>query len=691
MYTMKKGWKKSLLILCWLAASAPLFSAAGGGAGDVPACDARPAAEAGDTNPVMTVESPSGRTFLTVFMRDGRLLYRAGYYRDARDGRTEVVLVEDSPLGLSTNIGDFTTGMQWKGAAEDSLATSYELTRSKVSRVDYRARALTVTLHNAEGKPLLVEFRVSDDNIAFRYRMPQQGETACMLVDGEASGFRFPARTTTFICPQSTEMVGWKRTKPSYEEEYVPDEPVGTPSKYGRGYTFPCLFRVGDDGWVLVSETGVGGNYCGSRLGDATDGTLYTVAYPMPGENNGFGSTGAQVGLPGATPWRTLTLGATLKPVVETTVPFDVVEPLYEPSQAYKPGRSTWSWILWQDNSLNFEDQRTYIRLAADLGWEYCLVDGGWQKNIGRKRMEELFRFAREAGVELFVWYNSNGGWNDAPQDPKNCMASPIARKAEMKWLKENGAKGIKVDFFAGDKQETLRLYEAILSDANDYGIQVIFHGCTLPRGWERMYPNYCASEAVLASENLVFQQHFCDNEAFNACLHPFIRNAVGSMDFGGTVLNSRLNRGNDGGTVRRTTDIFQLATAIVFQSSVHNFALAPNNLAEQPAFEIDFMKAVPTAWDEVRFLDGYPGRYVALARRAGDRWYVAVLNAGPEARTLTLELPMLAGREVRYYRDGKDGRTPECSTVKVARNGRFRLTVPVNGGAVLECAVKAE
>ncbi|MCM1108828.1 MAG: glycoside hydrolase family 97 protein [Clostridium sp.] len=674
---MRQGWLKSALYFCVTAVCVP------------PAYALRAEESVDETTVAVdrfdeaVTTSPDGRTYLRVFLRDGRLFYRAGYYGGQQE---EVTLVEDSPLGLHTNIGDFADGLQWKGIARDTLATTYELSRSKVSRVDYRAHVLTVNLTNRDGLSMMTEFRVSDANIAFRYRIPMQGETACMVVDSEVSGFDFPSGTTTFICPQSTEMIGWKRTKPSYEEEYTPDEPMGTPSKYGCGYTFPCLFRVGGDGWVLVSETGVGGNYCASHLSEGTVDGLYTVAYPMPGENNGFGSTGAQVGLPGATPWRTITLAPTLAPVVETTVPFDVVEPLYEPSQAYKPGRSTWSWILWQDNSLNYEDQCTYIRLAADLGWEYCLVDGLWQKGIGRERMGELFRLAKQLGVELFVWYNSNGGWNDAPQDPKNCMSNPIARKAEMKWLRDNGAKGIKVDFFAGDKQETLRLYEAILSDANDYGLQVIFHGCTLPRGWERMYPNYCASEAVLASENLVFQQHFCDFEAFNACLHPFIRNAVGSMDFGGTVLNGRLNRGNDGGTVRRTTDVFELATAVVFQSSVQNFALAPNNLTEQPGFEIDFMKTVPTAWDEIRFLDGYPGRYVALARRSGADWYVAVLNAEPESRTLTLQLPMLAGKTVTYYHDGKDGRTPQCETVKVNRNGRFRLTVPTNGGAVIRC-----
>ena len=227
--------------------------------------------------------------------------------------------------------------------------------------------------------------------------------------------------------------------------------------------------------------------------------------------------------------------------------------------------------------------------------------------------MEQFIKYARSKGVEVFLWYSSSGYWNDIEQSPVNRMDNSIARKQEMRWLQSQGVKGIKVDFFGGDKQETLRLYEEILSDADDHGLMVIFHGCTLPRGWERMYPNYVGSEAVLASENLVFSQHFCDNEAFNATLHPFIRNAVGCMEFGGVFLNKRLNRSNDGGTIRRTTDIFQLATAVLFQNPIQNFALAPNNLTDAPQICLDFMKQVPTTWDETRFIDGYPGDILFL------------------------------------------------------------------------------
>ena len=621
----------------------------------------------------VVVKGPDEKLQLAVFVQnETKPCYSVSY-----SGKT---MLEKSPLGMNTNIGDFTKNLKLTGHSVDKIDTVYQQTRIKVSNVHYRANELTCHLENEQGQKLGVVFRVSDNDVAFRYTLPHQGGKASVTVKEEQTGFRFPEQTTTFLCPQSDAMIGWKRTKPSYEEEYKADAPMSDRSQYGHGYTFPCLFRIGNDGWVLVSETGVDSRYCGSRLSDVSEGNLYTVAFPMAEENNGNGTVAPAFALPGATPWRTITVGDHLKPIVETTVPWDVVSPLYETKHDYRFGRGTWSWILWQDGSINYDDQVRYIDFASAMGYEYALIDNWWDTRIGHQRMKSLVEYARDKGVELFLWYSSSGYWNDIEQGPVNRMDNAIIRKREMKWLQSLGVKGIKVDFFGGDKQETMRLYEDILSDADDHGLMVIFHGCTLPRGWERMYPNYVGSEAVLASENMVFNQHFCDEEAFNTCLHPFIRNTVGSMEFGGCFLNKRLNRNNDGGTTRRTTDVFQLATTVLFQNPVQNFALAPNNLKDVPAVCMDFMKRVPTTWDETRFVDGYPGKYVVLARRQGDTWYLAAVNAGKEPLKLKLDLEMFAGKTVSLYKDDKKGE-PELTSLKVKENGKVQLEIRPQGG----------
>lgn len=624
----------------------------------------------------VSVNGPDGKLQLTVSCpsANGEVSYAVTY-----NGKQ---MLESSPLGMETNVGDFYRGLQLKEHKVTALDTVYEQSRIKASRIHYWANELLCSFVNGEGKNVQITFRVSNNDVAFRYTLPREQGKGSVTVNSERTGFRFPSQTTTFLCPQSDAMIGWKRTKPSYEEEYKADAPMNERSGYGHGYTFPCLFKVGDDGWVLLSETGVDSRYCGSRLSDWDNG-VYRIAFPMPEENNGNGTVSPAFSLPGSTPWRTVTVGETLKPIVETTVPWDVVEPRYTTTHDYKPGRGTWSWILWQDGSINYDDQVRYVDLAAAMGYEYVLIDNWWDNNIGRDRMEQFIKYARSKGVEIFLWYSSSGYWNDIEQSPVNRMDNSIARKQEMRWLQSLGVKGIKVDFFGGDKQETLRLYEEILSDADDHGLMVIFHGCTLPRGWERMYPNYVGSEAVLASENLVFSQHFCDNEAFNATLHPFIRNAVGCMEFGGVFLNKRLNRSNDGGTIRRTTDIFQLATAVLFQNPIQNFALAPNNLTDAPQICLDFMKQVPTTWDETRFIDGYPGRYIVLARRHGNTWYIAAVNATAEPLKLKLDLPVLAGQEVSLYSDDKKMQ-PQLKLQKIKTDGSLQLTVQPQGGAVI-------
>ena len=623
-----------------------------------------------------TVSGPDNLLKVDVSVNEGIPFYSVTY-----KGKT---MLEDSPLGFVSNVGDFSKGMAYTGQKTRSIEESYTMDRIKRSKVNYRANELTVTLQNADKKPIDITFRVSNNDVAFRYEIPRYGDTGSIVIQQEATGFDFPSYTTTFLCPQSDPMIGWKRTKPSYEEEYTPDAPLTQRSQYGRGFTFPGLFRIGNDGWVLVSETGVDSRYCASHLSDADTEGRFTIAFPMPEENNGNGTVAPGLALPGVTPWRTVTVGDNLKPIVETTVPWDVVEPRFTSEHDYQYGKGTWSWIVWQDASINYEDQVRFIDLASAMGFQYVLIDCAWDVNIGYEKMEELVAYAHSKHVDVFLWYSSSGYWNDIVQSPTNQMDNPIVRKKAMKWLKKIGVKGIKVDFFGGDKQETMRLYEAILSDADDYGLMVIFHGCTLPRGWERMYPNYVGSEAVLASENLVFQQHFDDMEAFNACLHPFIRNTVGCMEFGGTFLNKRYNRTNDGGSVRKTTDIFQLATAVLFQNPIQNFAITPNNLTDAPQLALDFLREVPTTWDETVFLDGYPGKYVVLARRHADRWYIAGINAGKGPLKLELNLPMCRkGDKISYYSDTKD-RAPQREDMEIKRPEKVKVTLQPEGGIIL-------
>ena len=622
------------------------------------------------------ITSPDGKLVVTVADMDGRPSYSVSY--------DNVLFLKPSPLGMIANIGDFSSGMSLeKNVSTNKIDEIYELASIKKSKVHYVANEAVFSF-TQQGKTIYdVIFRISNNDVAFKYRMYPQGETLSCVIKKEATGFAFPDGTTTFLCPQSKPMGGFARTSPSYETSYTADDVAGK-NGWGEGYTFPCLFRNGDNGWVLVSETGVNGGYCASRLLGHKEG-VYTIGFPQEGEANGNGTVSPGIALPGETPWRTITVGKTLAPIVETTVPFDVVKPLYQAKGEYTYGRGSWSWIIGMDGSTNYKEQLRYIDFSAAMGYQSVLVDALWDKQIGRDKIEELAKYGKNKGVALYLWYNSNGYWNDAPQTPRSIMDNAIARRKEMKWMQSIGIRGIKVDFFGGDKQMTMQLYEDILSDANEYGLLVIFHGCTLPRGWERMYPNFASSEAVLASENLHFSQGSCDNEAFNATLHPFIRNTVGSMDFGGSALNKYYNADNaPRGSRRVTSDVYALATAVLFQSPVQHFALAPNNLTDAPSWAIDFMKEVPTTWDEVRFIDGYLGKYVILARRHGDKWYIAGVNAQKETLKLKVNLPMFSnGEKVRLFSDDK-ALQGGVKQIEIGKKQELQLAIPCNGGVLI-------
>ncbi|WP_432713536.1 glycoside hydrolase family 97 N-terminal domain-containing protein, partial [Pedobacter sp.] len=374
--------------------------------------------------------SPDKQLKVNLLIADGKPMYSVIY-----KGK---MLLENSPLGLLTNEGDFSTGVKYVSMVESTVSKDYAQDRIKKSNISYRANKLIFTLQNADKKAISIVFQVSNNDIAYRYELPAWAPTMSCIIEKEATGFKFPATTTTFLSPMMRPMTGFARTAPSYESAYTADALMNT-NNQNEGYVFPGLFHVDNKYWILISETGVNGQYCASHLSSYSKDNVFTIEYPNIKQNNGFGSSGAAVALPGITPWRTITVGDHLKPIVETTIPFDVVEPLYEASQPYKFGRATWSWIVWQDNSMNYDDQVKYIDLAADLKYEYILMDALWDTNIGKERMSELVKYANSKGVNVFLWYNSNGQFNDAPQGPRNKMNTAVERKKEMKWLRDIG------------------------------------------------------------------------------------------------------------------------------------------------------------------------------------------------------------------------------------------------------------
>jgi alpha-glucosidase len=278
--------------------------------------------------------------------------------------------------------------------------------------------------------------------------------------------------------------------------------------------------------------------------------------------------------------------------------------------------------------------------------------------------------------VGLIAWYNSNGSFNDAPQTPQDRMDSTAVRRAEFARLQEMGVRGVKVDFMGGDKQSVVRLYHEILRDAADHRILVNFHGATLPRGWERTHPNLMTVEAVKGYEFITFGQPDADAAPVHGAVLPYTRNVVGPMDFTPTMLTERV-----GASVRRTTNGYDLAMPVVFESGIQHLGVTPEVMAGVPSYVAEYLGTVPAAWDETRYIEGLPGEHVVLARRSGATWYVGALNGRDTARMVTLELPFLDGPwEGTLITDGDGDHGFSRSTIA----GGERVEMMPRGGFVV-------
>lgn len=588
----------------------------------------------GQPQPV-SVSSPDGQVAVAFELTaEG-----APVYSLSLDGQP---LLEPSPLGLVTDFARWDRDLALVSAgAVELVEDHYRLSHGKRSAVDYAANRRVIRLADAEGHEIDVVLQVSDDGLAFRYEIPAQAGVATARALREHSGFRFTPETRTWLMPMDHPRTGWMNTNPSYEAHYTLGEPVGRQSPTEVGWAFPGLFEVEGSGWALVSEAGVDDTYVGGRLEAEPERGLYRVAFPDRGE--GFGPqdpTDPRFELPFASPWRVVIVGATPGPIVESTLVTDVSPPsVIDDTSWIRPGTAAWSWLPLKDESIVPEVQRRFIDMAAEYGFEYSLVDNWWDQQIGYDGLAELAGYAADRGVGLIAWYNSNGRYNDAPQTPRDRMADADVRQAEFARLQEMGVKGVKVDFMGGDKQSVIGHYHEILRDAADHRILVNFHGATLPRGWHRTFPNYMTVEAVKGYEFITFGQADADAAPVHGTVLPFTRNVVGPMDFTPTMLTERV-----GASVRRTTNGYDLAMPVVFESGIQHLGVTPEVMAGVPAYVAGYLGTVPAAWDETRYVEGLPGEHVVLARRSGSTWYVAGLNGRDAPRTVALELSFVDG-----------------------------------------------
>lgn len=591
-------------------------------------------------------------------------------YAVSRDGKPVIL---PSSLGLQLKGADFSSKLTIAAASPvKPVRDSYELANAKKRHITYRANEQTYTVRNAQGQAMDVVWRVSNGGVAFRYVVREPKLSHKQFVS-EATSFAFDKSSKAWLQPMQVAQTGWMNTNPAYEEHYQREIPVGTPSTLGAGWVFPALFRTGET-WVALTESGMDGSFHASRLASDAPGGVYRLAPPAAPEVFTGGGLLAETKGDLVSPWRIITLGS-LKTLVESTLGTDLAAPAIAFDKArIQPGHASWSWALLKDDATVFDVQKRFVDFAAEMKWDYTLVDADWDRKIGYDKMRELVRYAAAKDVGILVWYNSSGAWNKTEYSPKGALLTAEQRRREFARLAGMGVKGVKIDFFAGDGKSMIAYYIDLLTDAAQAGLSVNFHGATLPRGWSRTYPNLMTSEAVRGFEFTTFEQVDQDAVARHAAMLPFARNLFDPMDFTPMVFGDIPN------IKRATRNGFELAESVLFLSGIQHFAERPEGMATVPPYVKALLQDLPRSWDDVRFIDGYPGRHAIIARRSGDSWYVAGINADDTVRTFDVDLSFLGKRNGTLINDGE---TERSFTQTPVQAGKTRIKIQSHGGFV--------
>jgi len=590
-------------------------------------------------------------------------------YAVTRDGKPVIL---PSNLGIAVQGADLTQGLTLAASSQvKPIEDRYELATAKKRHITYRANEQTHTVRNAQGQAMDVTFRVSNDGVAFRYRVAGKN----LKFVRETTAFAFDQSAKAWLQPMSVAQTGWSNTNPSYEEHYQREIPVGTPSSLGAGWVFPALFRTGET-WVALTEANIDGSFHASRLHTDSRGGVYRLDVPAAPEVFTNGALLAESKGDLITPWRIVALGS-LRTLVESTLGTDLAAPAIAFDKAkIQPGHASWSWALLKDDGTYIDTQKRFVDYAADMGWDYTLVDADWDRKIGFERMRELVDYAAAKKIGILVWYNSSGAWNKTPYTPKGALLSPAARAREFERLRNMGIKGVKIDFFAGDGKSMIAYYVDMLQAAADAGLLVNFHGATLPRGWSRTFPNLMTVEAVKGFEFTTFDQKDQDAMPPHAAMLPFSRNLFDPMDYTPLVF------GDIPKIKRVTRNGFELAEAVLLLSGIQHFAERPEGMAGVPDYVKNLLRELPRSWDDVRFIDGYPGRHAVIARKSGDSWYVAGFNADNEARSVDLDLSFIEGRSGILTTDG-DGDGERAFSQAPINAGKTSISIKPRGGFV--------
>jgi hypothetical protein len=584
------------------------------------------------------------------------------------------LVINNSDLGIIREDANFYTDLKIIKVSEaKAVKSNYSMLQGKRKNISYSANQYTVHLKNSKGNLIDIIFQLSYDGVALRYFFPETSKEIKKIVE-EKTTYNFDSTTKAWLQPMSKAKTGWKETNPSYEEHYAMGVPVNTKPAIGEGWVYPALFNSNET-WLLISESGLHENYCGSRLVYNDTSKAMQLTFPQKEEIFPNGALNPESQLPWYTPWRIIAIGS-LKTITESTLGTDLADPAIPMDTSFiKSGLASWSWVLLKDESVNYETTLKFIDYASKMNWLYCLIDADWDKRIGEEKMKELATYAKAKNVKLLVWYNSSGSWNSTVYQPKSKLLNHADRDREFTKLNEMGIAGIKVDFFGGDGQSMIAYYHALLKDAATHKLVINFHGATLPRGWQRTYPNLLTTEAIKGEEFITFEQEVANLQPSHCTMIPFARNVFDPMDFTPMVLDSIPN------IKRITTPAFELALPVLFLSGIQHIAETPDGMAKMPQYVVDYLKDIPTNWDDSKFIEGYPGKYAVMARKKDNVWHIVGVNGENTEKEIEIDLSFVNNDSGYIILENEKGFQQQ--QISTAKSKKLKVTMKPNGGFV--------
>jgi len=571
-------------------------------------------------------------------------------------------------LGLSRSDQDFSKELRFLKATKPRLIKEhYELPYGKKAIRENIANEVIVSFENPKKAKLNLIIRAYNDGIVFRYEFPEK--QGSYTINDEFTAYQIPKEHKRWL----------EKWNPANEGLYAASD-NGTITQ--QEWCYPALFNTADkSSWYLLHEADLDRTYCGTKLSNTKDTNTYKLTFPDPKDARGKGESKPTISLPWKSPWRVITIG-NLSDIVESTLVEDISTPTrFKTTDWIKPGKVSWNYWSSNHGTKDYKTVCAFADLAEKMNWPYTLLDWEWDSMTNGGNLEDALKYIHSKGIKPLMWYNSGGDHTWVPSTPKDRMLTHKNRVEEFTKLKKLGVVGVKVDFFESEKQDMIQYYLDILEDAAQFEMMVYFHGCIVPRGWSRTYPNLMTYEAVRGAEWYNNGPEFSTTAPEHNTILPFTRNVVGAMDYTPvTFTNSQFPH--------HTSYGHELALSVLFESPLQHMADRPEGYYELPDEVKTFLKDVPTAWDDTKLIDGYPGQEVTMARRKGNAWFVGGISASEKKET-TKKLSFAFLKQGVTYRaaviaDGNHDKAFASQVMEVNKNSTIDIKVLRRGGFVI-------